>query len=305
MKNKFSGFTIIELIIAITIASMLAIVLFSSFYQTNRTSLDVNNMISFDLRASILQNQLEKDINGAFIPNIETIKEKVEEKKQQPEKKGETEKKETEQKKIKEEEKPQQLEKVFYSINKEKNLNELTLITCNPLQVYGQQVPRIARVIYKLKENDKNSFKLVRQESLDLNYKNAIKSLEFELADNIKSLSIEYFYSQDSKEEEKERKFKKVNQWGQKDQKINVKLPMFVNIKLELWDASLKKIQPFEFTYQIFAFNFQQKMDVAKTDVPKKDEKKEKTEKEKKEEKEKIDKEKKDKEQKEASQRKI
>ncbi len=286
MKNKFSGFTIIELIVAITIASMLAIVLFTSFYQTNRTSLDVNNMISFDLRASILQNQLEKDITGAFIPNIEEVKEKIEEKKSEADKKNQAEKKEIEQKKIKEEnKKTEQLEKAFYSINKDKNLNELTLITCNPLQSYGQQSPRIARIIYKLKESSKNSFKLLRQESLELDYKKASKSLQYEIADNIKSCSVEYFYL-DSKMEE--RKFKKANQWGQQDQKINVKLPMFVNIKLDLWDARQKKIQPFEFTYQIFAFNLQQKIAVPKIEESNK-EMKEKAEKE---QKEKIEKEK-------------
>jgi len=65
---KTPGFTLLELIIAMAISSMLAIALFSSFYQINKTSALVEQTISIDMRAAILQNLLEKDISGVFVP---------------------------------------------------------------------------------------------------------------------------------------------------------------------------------------------------------------------------------------------
>ena len=54
------------------------------------------------------------------------------------------------------------LEKVFYSVNKEGNLNQLSFLTTNPLQVYwsskaGSAKPRIARVLYTLKEEKRHT----------------------------------------------------------------------------------------------------------------------------------------------------
>ena len=71
---KRTGFTLLELVIAMAISSILAIALFTSFYQINRSSRLVEQTISIDMRASILENLLEKDISGVFVPKIDEPK---------------------------------------------------------------------------------------------------------------------------------------------------------------------------------------------------------------------------------------
>ena len=288
MKN--SGFTLLELILAITIAAMMSIVLFTSFYQTNRTVNDVNAMISIDARATIFQNQFEKDISGVFIPNIEEVKEEklavpISKEKAEAEKKA-GEKKAEEQK----QQGPKKLEKAFYSINQNKMLKELSIITCNPLQIYGESKPRIARVSYKLKENKniKNSFTLFRQESLQLKYGEDKKAIEYEVIDNIKELTITYLVPSKGENEKGSVQFKKFGEWKfneEQEKELGFKLPLFVNVKLVLWDTDRQsKEQTFEFKYIIYAFTMsKQKQAPAKTQEADKKEKeaKQKNEKEK------------------------
>ena len=275
MKMIKKGFTLIELIIGMAISSGISIVIFTSFYQTQKSSKALYSMISLDSRVSILQNQFEKDISGVFAPNTNEVKE--------PEKPM-GQKKEQEEKK----EAPvsgSKLEKIFYATNQNKNLKELTFITSNPLQVYGQSKPRIARVPYLLKEDKqrKGSYTLFRRESNKLEYAHK-SAVEYEIIDGIKEFKIDYLApikkdenlpdkekkeqinTQTPKKEKKAPELKTYNEWkfedkkqvAQKEKQDTFLIPQFVNVKVVLWqDYEQTREESFEFKYFIYAFESQ------------------------------------------------
>lgn len=209
--NK-SGFTLIELLIATVLASIVATILFSALYQVNRFVPLIDNMTGIVEKAALLNAQLERDLSGVTVPlEFYARQPKKDEQKKNPEavKKEEAQKKEKEaqDKTKKEEEKPKPpLEKVFYGVNKDGMLHQLSFITTNPLQVYwsdksGGARPRMARVLYTLKpepskqKNAKKSYVLVRQESANLEF-DALASgqsaKEMVVIDGIKSCTVEY-----------------------------------------------------------------------------------------------------------------
>lgn len=263
-----TGFTLIELIIGMAISAAVSVVIFVSFNQTQKSSTRIDEIISLDSRVSVLQNQLEKDITGVFVPNSMVPKpnEKVEQKA----------KKESKEKKEEEVAKPdtQKVEKLFYSANQGKNLKELTFITCNPLQIYGQSRPRIARVTYLLKEDvlRRGSFALYRQESSKLN--DTKGGFEYQIADGIKEFRVEYTVliekkeeeqkQKDAKEQKKSSELKTFSDWTFADKasstqkESNFLIPMFVNVKVVFWiDVANTAQQFFEFKYFIYAFDSQ------------------------------------------------
>ncbi len=203
------GFMLIELIIATLIASMIGTLLLTALSQGMRFQQIIDTEVDFSLRVGIVNNQLEKDFMGAFIPMQARIKEEKEEVAEKPEaaKKGEqkTEKKtepkkeEKEEKKSKPAEKP--LEKIFYGTIKEGQLDTLTFVTNNPLVVFvGQDTgvvkPKVARVQYTLKreqEKDKESpFVLLRQESSELDLTKYTNIRSYELVGGIKECKVKY-----------------------------------------------------------------------------------------------------------------
>lgn len=254
--KKF-GFTLIELIISMAISSMMIIILFTSFFQVNKTVQSVDTMISIDSRAVVLQNQFEMDISGAFVPDITEIKEKKTEPLTKTTKEKAAAEKEIAEKK-EQEQKPKKLEKAFYSINQNKILKELTFITCNPLQIYGQTKPRMARVTYRLKEDKqiKGSYSLFRQESAQIIYGAEKNVIEYEVVNNIKELLISYFIIPD----EKGKEAKPVNEWKSDESKkqekeTTPKIPQYVTVKVNFWDNDRHlKDQLFEFKYMIYSF---------------------------------------------------
>lgn len=211
--NK-SGFSLIELLVATMIASILGTLLFSAFYQINRFVPVIDNRTTIIEKAALMNAQLEKDFAGIIVPNefydrqpkSKTTPEAEE--KEAKQKDSEAKKKQADQKNKKQEEvdaeqkKKKPLEKIFYSINKSGMLDQLSFITTSSLQVYwgpksGTAKPRMVRVLYKLKENPatkdgKKSYSLIRKESPKLEFYEIEKSLEYVLVDGIKSLKMDY-----------------------------------------------------------------------------------------------------------------
>ena len=222
------GIILLELLVASAISTFVGGIVFNLFYQTNKALNSTNRVASIDTSALILKNILQRDLNGIFVPF-----ERIEKKAKKPEsfdkatkvassgRSGEgVEKKDGETKKPKKEKKEYELvpiKKGFYSVNKDGNLNILSFITRNPLPSYGQLKPRVARVMYTLqvntqatKEFGKNSYKLFRKESTrNLSFDTIKKSggkslLNYEVVNNIKSITAEYVFSIKEAQEEKE-----------------------------------------------------------------------------------------------------
>lgn len=206
------GFSLIELLVASLIASILGTLLFTAFYQINRFVPVIDNRTTIIEKAALLNAQLEKDFAGIIVPN-EFYDRQPKTKEKAPvetdAKKADTQKKEADQKNKKQEEteekdqkKKKPLEKIFYSVNKGGMLDQLSFLTTSSLQVYwgpkaGSAKPRIVRVLYKLKENPttkdgKKSYSLTRKESPKLEFDEIEKALEYVLVDNIKSLTMDY-----------------------------------------------------------------------------------------------------------------
>jgi prepilin-type N-terminal cleavage/methylation domain-containing protein len=285
-ETNESGFTLIELLIATVLASIVATILFSALYQVNRFVPLIDNMTGVVERAALVNAQLERDLSGTTVPlEFYARQPKKEEQKQASEtaKKEEGQKKEQEAKKNaaekKEEEPKKPLEKVFYGVNKDGMLHQLSFITTNPLQVYwseksGGARARMARVLYTLKpepttkKGAKKSYMLVRQESANLEF-DAVASQsvkELVVIDGIKSCTVEYTSiltdgAQGEEEEEKEATQKEQKQEGSSGKKRSVKknidwldkkeeaqekqklplIPSMVEFTLILWDA--KKVR--------------------------------------------------------------
>lgn len=177
MNTCNPGFSLIEVLIALAIASIIGVALFTSITQMSRMSGRLDVIMHDDDRMAVIQHQLKKDLSGAFVPTQAV---------EQPADKDKKNKK--------------PLQKVFYSSLQEKNLNILTFITTNPLMSYGNARPRVARVVYKLvAEKEKGTapfYTLYRQQGNDLDFEaykqeNA-KNRAYPVAEHIKSLSVEF-----------------------------------------------------------------------------------------------------------------
>ena len=243
------GFMLIELIIATLIASMIAGVLLTALSQSTRVQASVDNVINTSVRIGVVANQLEKDLMGAFIPV--QAEEKEEQKKEQKEPSD------------KKESKP--IEKIFYSTNKDGKFDTLTFVTNNPLVVFvGKDVgvvkPKIVRVQYSLKPevDKKNSYLLLRQESMELDLEQYKNVREYEVVSGIKNCTMTFTARIEKKDEKADKdakisyEYKILNDWvseqkkdADKEKSEFPRIPYSVEIKIALWDNQDKKEKEF------------------------------------------------------------
>lgn len=293
MKHA-NGFTLIELLVATMVASILGALLFAAFYQINRQVPIIDNKTNIIEKAALVNAQLEKDLMGVVVPP-EYYARQAKQKEKAPGQKDDTQaqqKSDDAQKKSAETEKKKPLEKIFYSVNKNGMLEQLSFITTSSLQVYwgdtsGSAKPRIVRVTYQLKDDktkskdDKKSYQLVRKESPSLEFDEAAKNAqEYLIADNIKSLTVTYTAAlqesekkePDQKADKKQKEIEQTDEWGKKEKdttqslgqkpnKEEKKLPLVpqkTSFDISLWDAQKKRSTPFVFTISVpSTFEFQ------------------------------------------------
>ena len=273
------GFALIELLIALFIASGIALLLTNALFQVYNTVGVVQDRTDGLTQAYLINDVVKKDIAGLCIPisvlEQEKEEEKEKEKAKQPANQAISQAPPAAEQK-KEKQKP--LEKILYSVNKDNQLSLLTFITNNPQQTYwdkkvGKAVPFIARIVYRLEPDKRFStrnkmvYRLMRQQGYALDfdeYKDEHKGpgRAYLLIDNIKSCTIEYTYfeQEDKKEEEKNKKpvLKKKREWNDKQQEGDNKdkekkhlLPHIVRLDIELWDADMVTWQQYQFAFEI------------------------------------------------------
>lgn len=282
------GFTLIELTIGILLSGIIATALYNAFYVTHRVVDSSDNFIMTDFSSALLNNQLDKDFAGLFVPEepdlIKTAadKKKVEENKEEPKKEKATT----------EENPPKPIEKVFYSTqNADGSLNTLTFITNNPVKIYEKAKnvspkPHIVRVVYRLVAHEDNPkvMSLLRQESPELDFnafdlKSSKQIRAYSLVDNIKNIKIEYTYplqkeeqpqkkpapkpgaqgpEKETKEEKPKPEYKTVTVWDVESKKEEhneqPKIPQFIRVICELWDNQNIREFPYTFDYEIITF---------------------------------------------------
>jgi type II secretory pathway component PulJ len=253
-KNKIiscsSGFALIEILVAIVIASTLGIVLFSSLGQITQTAGRIEGFIDQHEKLAVALGVLERDIAGAFSPAQPPHDKKASS--EQPTKKM-----------------PKQITHIFYGTKQENGqLQQLTFITDNPLQVYwsssaGGAVPRIARIVYRLVPDQSKkkfvkkgvtSYALLRQEAPTVYYdafsqdaQDKIRS--YELIDGIQSMTIKYGVHVPKEKKEPSTKnpemvYQVSSEWNkertqgdEKKESSDRKVPDDVEIILAVWDT--------------------------------------------------------------------
>ncbi len=206
------GYSLLELIIGIFLASMLAITLFQSVRNTTSTVELADDIMDLDMRVAIFHHQFARDTIGIFVPSSyaeapadrdKHDTSKASEKTSPtpaPQQPVEKEKPETDQN-------PAKLpDKLFYSVNEQGQLSEFTFITTNPVSVYEKATnvtvkPRMVRVQYRLlpDEHHENAFTLYRQEvdNLDaaaLDKKAATPVRMYPLMHNIKKMTLDFSF---------------------------------------------------------------------------------------------------------------
>lgn len=272
-----SGFTLIEILIAIALSTMVSYMLFSVFFQANRGMRVVDSYVDVYTKAAIAARQLERDFSGVSIPWAQLLPDPT----KQPAPKmptlpGAKKEEASEKKDAKEpqekESKNKKIKKLFYSSSDGANLKTVTFITNNPTAQYwsdqiGKPKPRLARVVYTVSKQPntiKESYVLKRQEGPALEYGaykgDDSKIRTYDMIDNIKSISIDFSVHVADKEDNTKKTIKRMIAWdsdAQKEDKENEQslpaLPGLVTLKIQLWDQTMQRAIPFEFTTRILS----------------------------------------------------
>lgn len=271
-----TGFILMEILIGTAISMIVSTLLIGSLYQTNKTQLAVDRFVDVSMQASLLHYQFEHDVIGAFVPIMDLV-ETATDKEGQPEKEESVKKMSTS---LSTEKKA--LEEVFYGVNKNENLDRLTFITNNPLQIYwgaqvGKPKARIARVTYTLEPDSEvqGLYVLYRQESQNIILNEEGKEdLEkkinkHEIIRNIKDLVVTYEVIQKKDESKKQQvsqkkteiEYKEFKEWigDHKEDKLDESsqsmplLPDFVRVKIRFGAQGLRDSAWFSFVCQIIA----------------------------------------------------
>ncbi len=259
------GFTLIEVILATALASVISVTLIFMLQQMNGTLMRVDRISDLHMRASMLQNQMERDITGAFAPtDFSATDTNGEQKKDGPKK----------------------IEKIFWGDN---TLETLTFITNNPLQSYwgersGKAQPKIVRVVYRLVPDTKraNVYTLMRQEGSDLTFESytadSSTNRAYPMIEGIKSIQIDYITlikkesstadkqeaaqatpAEKTPEEPTQKVEEEFERRTEKEWKNNIEdqkppwplIPQFITMQVTLWDDTFKRTNPFTFEFQI------------------------------------------------------
>lgn len=270
-----SGFTIIELMIALMISSLVGISLYQMFFQTSRTVREIVQVIHADEPIYPIYNQLQNDITGMFAPRatvnfyIKTLADatdkdaKSQEKKEQPklnDNKDEAKKNDN------------IIKDVFFVETKESGYLFLSFITTggvSQLEANGSLVPNsfVRRVAYVIQDDPS------RPGTMKLSYKfnnespaiDFIKRADFypsyKILDGIKDFVIEFtiFEPQTSENKDKPKSTERVilKEWNEEEifEKYKALIPAYITIKGSYTDAAGKVTHPFEFDFKVYAYS--------------------------------------------------
>lgn len=239
MMLKRKAFTLLELLIALALSSILLLALSRSLRQISHVFTRANWRISVERRAVLILHQLERDLTAACIPKLAQL----------------LDAKDTKQRKKKslilfratsDKEEIRRIGKRRHEL-----LKWLNFITTTPLTQYGQKKRRLLRVGYsvevdkRLRRRGIDSYSLIRRETTEIpNEKfdvvpphgkvKPVPVFKHVIADNIQGIFIE-FTSPKKKQDKNDKKARKVFSWGKRKETKNV-LPTYATIHLLLWD---------------------------------------------------------------------
>lgn len=166
------GFSLLELLVAIAVSSIVAVALFQAYQQATQSLARVNGVSSTYTNMITSFARLEADLTGAIVPpygDPDLAKKPTAEKakKEAPQQqKDKQEKKEPDQDK----QADNAVKKVFIYETENGQLKRLSFITRNPTHPYKEQIPCIVRVTYTLQKDpaSPSEFILLRAQTAKL-----------------------------------------------------------------------------------------------------------------------------------------
>lgn len=289
--NNRPAFTIIELLIAITLSSFIMLGLMQLYQGVIRYLESTRDMMATNRKVCLLFNQLERDISSAYIPTLAKLEKGAEEQPpaQNAEKKPEPAPAQTPEEKKKEEALEEEQRKSFFvgTIDEQfediikidgkrfQQCKTISMICSSPLQVYGERKPRLVRVIYELVRDktkstrDVNSYQLLRKETDDL--LNAMGKIdpfappqpgkairEHIVAQDVKGLFFQYIITEEEKREAGSSKVPQTKQilsfkWGDKKENQGI-VPEKILVWIDFWDAKKIKSSRFHALFPVLSF---------------------------------------------------
>jgi len=291
MKAR-SAFTLLELLISITLSCLVAWGLVQAYDGLIRYIENVRDMLGMNRNVCLLLSQMEKDLSSAYIPFLSKEDKQA----------GQGEKPETalsaEQKKQEEEKELAQRRNFFVANVDETSVGQridgkrmdlfksVSLICTNPFEVFGEKRVRLVRVVYQLvlnkakSKSEQPAYQLLRNETFDLsNVKGKVDEFgalapgktvrSYVVADDIKSMYVQYsMLEKDIKKEEKKQegapaqevaqkkdknKELKASVWG-KTKDLSGVVPRQATIWLDVWNEKKSLSVTYKTVIPIFAY---------------------------------------------------
>lgn len=283
-KKIKKGFTLIELIIALFLGSLISVSAYQMLSRIQKSARDITGTIENDLPIPTFYNQVERDLLGIVIPPVYKKKESqtkteiseiigtLEKALEKRRGKSVVEKK-TEFEKI-------DMKDLFVSESGD-NKFFMSFITTGGIKLIpsggkDKIEPLIKRISYSLESDPtrENQFRIVYQQSENLDL-SAVQSQDtvnkYEIISNIKSVKPTYWVYENPSKKENEKedakssdkpKLVKLDSWDPKEieKKYNTQVPAFIDLELELFDYNEPEIAyKLNFEYNIPVYFAQSK----------------------------------------------
>lgn len=251
MHKKVPGFSIVELAIAMTIASILSLLIFGFARQTIRSSARAAAAVEYGLAVSIAYTQLERDLMALTVPesSFAAYKRMFQREKKTQEATSSVDSKSeaaADQKVGEEEKRSVEIPPPFSAIFQSDRLVLFHFTTTNRMPRHKVFVSYNTRVAYRLIPDDQpGMWRLVRAESnnISADLKELIegKAISHVLMTRLKSVTMKFFVPEEPKEEkqvEGKDAVKQVEVGGEKPKKIIYK-------ELREWNPQALKKAPY------------------------------------------------------------
>ncbi len=197
MKMTY-GFSLVEMVVAMLIGSMISLLLFQSLGQFSKAAQSVDHIATIQTDKALLDRQWDRDFSGMFAPLKKTASTNQEgkdkEQTQAPKPPALTA---AEQQKNQKEEEKYHADPFTYTVDQHGMVTMISCITSNPALMYGNLLPRMVRVVYQLVPDayEQGYFMMKRQQSDDLELASFTKKdssiRAYQLVSNIKKVTLE------------------------------------------------------------------------------------------------------------------
>lgn len=251
-----SGFSLIEIMIALVISSFLTLTLYQIFGTLSKGVSRLERIMERSIPLSVAYSQLERDCAGITLIVRRIKQEKV------PAPQGPSSEKEGPRAPIAQEEDKEEGDVLFEYKQENGMMQSWTFISTNPLALYESVSPRLVRIRYRIKPDahTEGLYCLERQESPQLPLKlfEEQKIRAYEVLPALRTLTVRFLIPEVIKEAEKEVvTFKELAKWQPESEKDTQKkgpfLPSFVIIEGVMVDVVTHFEQSFKWVLPVYS----------------------------------------------------